>query len=83
MNRVAMTRQKQVRRVWVRQLPLILSVIGPELITANVEMDAQRSRLLARRCNLRVTASCGRLYWLLTQSCRCARDGCTHGRCHR
>lgn len=40
MNKVAMTRQKQVRRVWVRQLLLILSVIGPGLITANVDNDA-------------------------------------------
>src|SRR5579863_8369142 len=40
MNKVAMTRQKQVRRVWVRQLMLILSVIGPGLITANVDNDA-------------------------------------------
>jgi Mn2+/Fe2+ NRAMP family transporter len=40
MNKVAMTRQKQVRRVWMRQLLLILSVIGPGLITANVDNDA-------------------------------------------
>ena len=40
MNKVAMTRQKQVRRVWIRQLLLILSVIGPGLITANVDNDA-------------------------------------------
>ncbi|MEO8974040.1 MAG: divalent metal cation transporter [Ktedonobacteraceae bacterium] len=40
MNKVAMIRQKQVRRVWVRQLLLILSVIGPGLITANVDNDA-------------------------------------------
>ncbi len=40
MNKVAMTRQKQVRRVWLRQLLLILSVIGPGLITANVDNDA-------------------------------------------
>lgn len=40
MNKVAMARQKQVRRVWVRQLLLILSVIGPGLITANVDNDA-------------------------------------------
>ena len=40
MNKVAMTRQKQVRRVWLRQLMLILSVIGPGLITANVDNDA-------------------------------------------
>ncbi len=40
MNKVAMTRQKQIRRVWMRQLLLILSVIGPGLITANVDNDA-------------------------------------------
>ncbi len=40
MNKVAMTRQKQVRRVWMRQLLLILSVVGPGLITANVDNDA-------------------------------------------
>ncbi len=40
MNKIAMTRQKQVRRVWLRQLMLILSVIGPGLITANVDNDA-------------------------------------------
>ncbi len=34
------TRQKKVRRVWVRQLLLLLSVIGPGLITANVDNDA-------------------------------------------
>ncbi|GAC1566812.1 MAG: Nramp family divalent metal transporter [Ktedonobacteraceae bacterium] len=34
------TRQKRVRRVWVRQLLLLLSVIGPGLITANVDNDA-------------------------------------------
>ena len=35
-----MQRQKRVRRVWVRQLLLMLSVIGPGLITANVDNDA-------------------------------------------
>lgn len=40
MNKVAMARQKQVRRVWMRQLLLIFSVIGPGLITANVDNDA-------------------------------------------
>ncbi len=40
MNKVAKTRQKRVRRVWVRQLLLMLSVIGPGLITANVDNDA-------------------------------------------
>src|SRR5579859_7340845 len=34
------TRQKRVRRVWLRQLLLLLSVIGPGLITANVDNDA-------------------------------------------
>jgi Mn2+/Fe2+ NRAMP family transporter len=34
------TRQKKVRRVWMRQLLLLLSVIGPGLITANVDNDA-------------------------------------------
>ena len=33
-------RQKKVRRVWMRQLLLMLSVIGPGLITANVDNDA-------------------------------------------
>jgi Mn2+/Fe2+ NRAMP family transporter len=33
-------RQKKVRRVWVRQLLVLLSVIGPGLITANVDNDA-------------------------------------------
>jgi NRAMP (natural resistance-associated macrophage protein)-like metal ion transporter len=40
MNKVAMMRQKQVRRVWLRQIMLLLSVIGPGLITANVDNDA-------------------------------------------
>ncbi|MGZ3618307.1 MAG: hypothetical protein ACXWOL_16600 [Ktedonobacteraceae bacterium] len=40
MNKVAATRQRRVRRVWVRQLLLMLSVIGPGLITANVDNDA-------------------------------------------
>jgi len=40
MNKTVATRQKQVRRVWLRQLLLILSVIGPGLITANVDNDA-------------------------------------------
>src|SRR5207302_6993085 len=30
----------QIRRVWMRQLLLMLSVIGPGLITANVDNDA-------------------------------------------
>ncbi len=33
-------RQRKVRRVWIRQLLLLLSVIGPGLITANVDNDA-------------------------------------------
>jgi NRAMP (natural resistance-associated macrophage protein)-like metal ion transporter len=40
MNKVAKSRQRKVRRVWVRQLLLMLSVIGPGLITANVDNDA-------------------------------------------
>ncbi|HLQ28459.1 MAG TPA: Nramp family divalent metal transporter [Ktedonobacteraceae bacterium] len=40
MNKVVMTRQRKVRRVWMRQLLLLLSVIGPGLITANVDNDA-------------------------------------------
>ena len=40
MNKILLTRQKKVRRVWVRQLLLLLSVVGPGLITANVDNDA-------------------------------------------
>src|SRR5574340_336605 len=40
MNKPAKSRQRRVRRVWVRQLLLMLSVIGPGLITANVDNDA-------------------------------------------
>lgn len=40
MNKVMLTRQRKVRRVWVRQLLLMLSVIGPGLVTANVDNDA-------------------------------------------
>jgi NRAMP (natural resistance-associated macrophage protein)-like metal ion transporter len=40
LNREKSARQKKVRRVWVRQLLLLLSVIGPGLITANVDNDA-------------------------------------------
>ncbi len=40
MNKLLLTRQRKVRRVWMRQLLLILSVIGPGLITANVDNDA-------------------------------------------
>lgn len=40
MNKPVMTRQRKVRHVWVRQLLLMLSVIGPGLITANVDNDA-------------------------------------------
>lgn len=39
MNKL-MLRQKKVRRVWMRQLLLLLSVVGPGLITANVDNDA-------------------------------------------
>jgi len=39
-NKVAKSRQRKVRHVWVRQLLLMLSVIGPGLITANVDNDA-------------------------------------------
>src|SRR5260370_12860557 len=45
MNKTLITReksarQKKVRRVWIRQLRVRLSVIGPGLITANVDNDA-------------------------------------------
>src|SRR5258708_13194744 len=40
MNKVAVTRQRKVRRVWMRQLLILLSVIGTGLITANVDNDA-------------------------------------------
>src|SRR5258707_14365404 len=40
MNKVLLTRQRKVRRVWMRQLLILLSVIGPGLITANVDNDA-------------------------------------------
>ncbi len=40
MDRVTTPRQRKVRRVWLRQLLLMLSVIGPGLITANVDNDA-------------------------------------------
>lgn len=40
MNKLVMTRQRKVRRVWMRQLLIMLSVIGPGLITANVDNDA-------------------------------------------
>lgn len=40
MEKALVTRQKKVRRVWMRQLLLMLSVIGPGLITANVDNDA-------------------------------------------
>jgi Mn2+/Fe2+ NRAMP family transporter len=40
LNREKSVRQKRVRRVWVRQLLVLLSVIGPGLITANVDNDA-------------------------------------------
>ncbi|HZO74821.1 MAG TPA: Nramp family divalent metal transporter [Ktedonobacteraceae bacterium] len=40
MEKALVARQKKVRRVWMRQLLLMLSVIGPGLITANVDNDA-------------------------------------------
>src|SRR5258708_4042619 len=40
MNKVLLARQRKVRRVWMRQLLILLSVIGPGLITANVDNDA-------------------------------------------
>ncbi len=40
MNKIATTRRRTVRRVWMRQLLLMLSVVGPGLITANVDNDA-------------------------------------------
>ncbi len=40
MNKVVLTRQRKVRRVWMRQLLILFSVIGPGLITANVDNDA-------------------------------------------
>ncbi|MGB8346796.1 MAG: Nramp family divalent metal transporter [Ktedonobacteraceae bacterium] len=39
MNKVFL-RQRKVRRVWIRQILLLLSVVGPGLITANVDNDA-------------------------------------------
>ncbi|HEU5226360.1 MAG TPA: Nramp family divalent metal transporter, partial [Ktedonobacteraceae bacterium] len=39
-DKALLMRQKKVRRVWMRQLLLMLSVIGPGLITANVDNDA-------------------------------------------
>lgn len=39
MNKV-LTRQRKLRRVWMRQILVLLSVIGPGLITANVDNDA-------------------------------------------
>ena len=40
MNTTVRKQQQKVRRVWMRQLLLLLSVIGPGLITANVDNDA-------------------------------------------
>jgi NRAMP (natural resistance-associated macrophage protein)-like metal ion transporter len=40
MKKEVVTQQKRMRRVWMRQLLLLLSVIGPGLITANVDNDA-------------------------------------------
>ncbi len=39
-EKAPMTRPRRVRRVWMRQLLILLSVIGPGLITANVDNDA-------------------------------------------
>ncbi len=39
-DKAAVVRQRRVRRVWMRQLLVLLSVIGPGLITANVDNDA-------------------------------------------
>ncbi len=39
-DKVALTRQRRARRVWTRQLLILFSVIGPGLITANVDNDA-------------------------------------------
>jgi len=40
MKNVVTRKQPQVRHVWIRQVLLLLSVIGPGLITANVDNDA-------------------------------------------
>lgn len=40
MNKSVMTRQRRIRHVWMRQVLLLLSVVGPGLITANVDNDA-------------------------------------------
>src|SRR5437899_1734379 len=40
MKKVLLNRPHRVHRVWMRQLLLTLSVIGPGLITANVDNDA-------------------------------------------
>lgn len=40
MNTTVRKQQQKVHRVWIRQLLLLLSVIGPGLITANVDNDA-------------------------------------------
>src|SRR6266487_6811680 len=39
-DKAAVVRQRRVRRVWMRQLLVLLSVIGTGLITANVDNDA-------------------------------------------
>jgi Mn2+/Fe2+ NRAMP family transporter len=39
-DKIAVTKQRRVRRVWTRQILVLLSVIGPGLITANVDNDA-------------------------------------------
>ncbi len=39
-DKAAVVKQRRVRRVWMRQLLILLSVLGPGLITANVDNDA-------------------------------------------
>lgn len=39
-DKISVTKHPRVRRVWMRQLLVLLSVIGPGLITANVDNDA-------------------------------------------
>ncbi|MBV9258453.1 MAG: Nramp family divalent metal transporter [Ktedonobacteraceae bacterium] len=39
-DKIAVMKQRRVRRVWMRQILVLLSVIGPGLITANVDNDA-------------------------------------------
>jgi NRAMP (natural resistance-associated macrophage protein)-like metal ion transporter len=40
MEKTKVVRQRKVRRVWIRQILVMLSVVGPGLITANVDNDA-------------------------------------------